>query len=127
MNKTINADRAPAAVGPYAHAVQSGGLLFVSGQLGIDPQTGTLPDGIEAQTEQSLKNVCAVLEAAGYTPEDVVKTTVLIGDMGDFGTVNEIYAGYFKANKPARSCFQVAALPKGGLIEIEVIASRQSL
>ena len=122
MNKVINANNAPAAVGPYVHAVQGGNVLYTSGQLGLIPETGALPEGIEAQAEQALKNLGAVLEAAGMSFADVVKNTVLLADINDFGAVNAIYAKYFDANKPARSCFQVAALPKGGLIEIECIA-----
>lgn len=124
MNKHINAPKAPAAVGPYVHAVQTGNMLFSSGQLGLDPVTGELPEGVEAQAKQSLENVKAVLSEAGYGFEDVVKTTVFIKDMADFAKINEIYASYFTEPAPARSCVEVAALPKGGLVEIEVIAAK---
>lgn len=115
---------APAAIGPYSQAIQTGNLLLTSGQLGLDPVTGSLPEGVEAQAEQALKNIGAILSEAGYTKEDVVKTTVFIRNMGDFGKVNAIYAAFFGDHKPARSCVEVSALPKGGLVEIEVIASR---
>ena len=120
----IHTENAPAAVGPYSQAVRTGNLLLTSGQLGLDPVTGTLPEGIAAQAEQSLKNIDAILAEAGFAKTDVVKTTVFIRNMGDFGTVNEIYAAYFGSHKPARSCVEVSALPKGGLVEIEVIASK---
>ena len=120
----IHTENAPAAVGPYSQAVRTGNLLLTSGQLGLDPVTGTLPEGIVAQAEQSLKNIDAILAEAGFAKTDVVKTTVFIRNMGDFGTVNEIYAAYFGGHKPARSCVEVSALPKGGLVEIEVIASK---
>ncbi len=119
---TINAKEAPAAVGPYVHAVKVNGLVFTSGQLGLNPEDGTLPEGIVAQTEQSLKNIGAVLEAAGLGYEDVVKTTIFVADMNDFAAVNEIYSKYFTGETPARSCVQAAKLPKGGLVEIEAIA-----
>lgn len=114
---------APAAIGPYSQAIQTGNLLLTSGQLGLDPVTGSLPEGVEAQAEQALKNIGAILSEAGYTKEDVVKTTVFIRNMGDFGKVNTIYAAFFGDHKPARSCVEVSSLPKGGLVEIEVIAS----
>ena len=120
----IHTVHAPAAVGPYSQAVLTGGLLLTSGQLGLDPETGNLPDGVEAQAEQSLKNIDAILTAAGFTRTDVVKTTVFIRNMDDFGRVNGIYAAYFGEHKPARSCVEVSALPKGGMVEIEVIASK---
>ena len=119
---TINAKEAPAAVGPYVHAVKANGFVFTSGQLGLNPEDGTLPEGIVAQTEQSLKNVGAVLKAAGLGYEDVIKTTIFVADMNDFATVNEIYSKYFTGETPARSCVQAAKLPKGGLVEIEAIA-----
>ena len=119
---TINAPEAPAAVGPYVHAVKANGFVFTSGQLGLNPEDGTLPEGIVAQTEQSLKNIGAVLKAAGLGYEDVIKTTIFVADMNDFATVNEIYSKYFTGETPARSCVQAAKLPKGGLVEIEAIA-----
>ncbi len=122
MNQAINAEKAPAAVGPYVHAVKAGNMVFTSGQLGIIPETGELAEGVEAQAEQAIKNIQVVLEEAGYTLQDVVKTTVFLADMKDFAAINAIYANYFKENKPARSCVQAAALPKGGLFEMEVIA-----
>lgn len=121
-NQVITAKNAPAAVGPYSHAVLAGNTLYTSGQLGLDPATGALPEGVCAQAEAALKNLGAVLAAAGMDYCDVVKTTVFLADMGDFEAINEIYAGYFKGDCPARSCVQVAALPKGALFEIEAIA-----
>lgn len=125
MKKSINAPKAPAAVGPYVHAVEANGLIFTSGQLGLIPESGTLPEGVEAQTHQSLKNLAAVLGAAGSDLDHVVKTSVFLDDINDFAKVNEIYAQYFKGETPARSCVQVAKLPKGGLVEIEVIAVKK--
>lgn len=123
-NSIINTDKAPAAVGPYVQAIQAGNTLFSSGQLGLIPATGALPEGVEAQTRQSLANIQAILDAAGYAKSDVVKTTVYIKDMNDFGKVNAIYAEFFGDNKPARSCVEVARLPKDGLVEIEFVAVR---
>lgn len=120
----IHTENAPAAVGPYSQAIRTGNLLITSGQLGLIPENGILPEGVEAQAEQALKNIGAILEAAGFARTDVVKTTVFIRNMGDFGTVNEIYAAFFGNHKPARSCVEVSALPKNGLVEIEVIASK---
>ena len=124
MKKTIFAEKAPAAVGPYVHAVGTENLVFTSGQLGLDPETGILPEGIEAQTHQALKNLGAVLEAAGLGYKDVVRTMGVQDNMDDFAAVNQIYAEYFKGEAPARSCVEVARLPKGGLIEIEAIAAK---
>ena len=124
MKKTIHAEKAPAAVGPYVHAVEAGNLVFTSGQLGLIPETGVLPEGIEAQTHQALKNLGAVLEAAGLGYKDVVRTMVFLDNMDDFAVVHQIYAEYFKDEAPARSCVEAARLPKGGLIEIEAIAAR---
>ena len=118
----IRTDKAPAAIGPYSQAIKAGNLLFTSGQLGINPETGTLPEGIEEQAKQSLQNVQAILEAAGCRKTDVVKTVVLLKDLADFARVNEIYAAFFGDHKPARSCVEVARLPKDGLIETEVVA-----
>lgn len=122
--RTISSKNAPAAVGPYSHGVKVGDTLFTSGQLGLDPVTGTLAEGIEAQTIQGLKNLEAVVKEAGMELKDIVKTTVFLADMDDFGTMNAIYADYFKGEAPARSCVQAAALPKGGLFEIEAVAIR---
>ena len=124
MKKIITAQNAPAALGPYSHAVSTGALVFASGQLGMDPATGKLAgESIQAQTEQALVNVECVLAAAGLTFADVVKTTIFLTDLADFATVNGIYATRFPAQPPARSCVQVAALPAGARIEIEVIAA----
>ena len=122
--QVIHTDRAPAAVGPYSQAVRAGNLLIISGQLGLDPLTGNLPEGVEAQTKQSLENIGAILAEAGFALTDVVKTTVFISNMNDFARVNGIYAAFFGEHKPARSCVEVSALPKSGLVEIEVIASK---
>ena len=124
MNKTITAEKAPAAVGPYCHAKLAGNTLYTSGQLGLIPATGELPQGVEAQATQALENLSAVLAAAGMSCDDVVKTTVFLADMNDFAAINTIYAKYFPGEAPARSCVQVAALPKGALFEIEAVAVR---
>lgn len=126
MKKSINANNAPAAVGPYVHAVEAGGLIFTSGQLGLHPTEGTLPEGVEAQTHQSLKNLAVVLEAAGSDLDHVVKTTVFLDDINDFAAVNAVYAEYFQKEVPARSCVEVSKLPKGGLVEIEVVAVKKA-
>lgn len=124
MNKTITAPNAPAAVGPYCHAKLAGNLLFTSGQLGLVPATGELPQGVQAQAAQAMENLKAVLAAAGMDLSDVVKTTVFLADIHDFAAINSIYAEYFPGDAPARSCVQVAALPKGALFEIEAIAAK---
>lgn len=121
-NIVISAKNAPAAVGPYSHAIQGGNTLYTSGQLGIDPTTGAIPEGVEAQAEQAMKNLGAVLNAANMDFSDVVKTTVFLKNMSDFAAINAIYAKYFTADAPARSCVAVASLPKDGLYEIEAIA-----
>ena len=120
----IHTVHAPAAIGPYSQAVLTGGLLLTSGQLGLDPETGFLPEGVEAQAAQALENIGAILAEAGYERTDVVKTTIFIRNMGDFAAVNRIYAGFFGDHKPARSCVEVSALPKGGLVEIEATAAK---
>lgn len=123
--KTINAAGAPAAVGPYSHAVGVGNLVYTSGQVPLVPETGKLiAGGIEAQTEQVFRNLAAVLAASGLDFSNVVKATVFLTDLTDFGAVNEIYAGKFPENPPARSCVQVAALPTGARVEIELIAEK---
>ena len=122
MKKAIQSNEAPAAIGPYSQAIYSGGMIYVSGMLGIDPVTGDLKATVTEQAEQALKNLSAVLKEAGTDTGRVVKTTVFITDMSAFAAVNEIYAKYFSAPFPARSCVQVGALPKGGLFEIEAIA-----
>ena len=121
--ETINAQKAPAAVGPYCHAVKAGELVFTSGQLGLDPENGTLPDGVEAQADQALSNLDEVLKEAGLSLSDVVKTTVFKDDIKDFPAINAKYEKRFGDNKPARSCVEVAALPKGALFEIEAVAA----
>lgn len=124
MDKNVIAsDKAPAALGPYSAGIKTGDLVFLSGQLGIDPATGTLAEGVEAQAVQSLANVEALLAEAGATFDNVVKTTVFLADIADFAKVNEVYASKFTEPFPARSAVQVGALPAGGLVEIEVIAS----
>lgn len=122
MNQTISASNAPAAVGPYCHAKLAGNTLYTSGQLGLIPATGELPAGVEAQAKQALDNLGAVLQAAGMDYSDVVKTTVFLADINDFAAINTIYAEYFTGEAPARSCVQVAALPKGALFEVEAVA-----
>ena len=122
--KIIQTQKVPAAIGPYSQAVMTGEMLFTSGQLGIDPVTNALPEGVEAQTRQSLQNIRAILEAAALDITDVIKTVVFIRNMADFSAVNEIYASFFGDHKPARSCVEVSQLPKGGLIEIEVVARK---
>ena len=125
MNKIIHTDRAPAAIGPYSQAVKTGNLLFVSGQIPIDPATGVFAgEDIATQTRQSLTNLKAIVEEAGYTLADVVKTTVLLANMGDFAAMNAVYADFFCDNKPARACFAVKDLPRGALVEIEAIANK---
>ena len=121
MKTVISTQNAPAAIGPYSPGIQTGNMVFLSGQLGIDPATGKLPEGVEAQAKQSLANVEALLTAAGATFADVVKTTVYLADIADFAAFNEVYAKYF-ISKPARSCVAVRELPKGVLCEIEAIA-----
>ncbi len=122
MKKTVNSPAAPAAVGPYCHARLADHTLYCSGQLGLIPATGELADGVEAQAAQALENLGAVLKEAGMDYSDVVKTTLFLTDMNDFSAVNQIYAGYFSEALPARSCVQVAALPKGGRFEVEAVA-----
>ena len=125
MSKTvINAAKAPAAVGPYSHANAAGETIYISGQLGLDPETGVLAEGVEAQSKTGFENLKTILTEVGVSFENVVKTTVFLTDMNDFAAVNDIYAQYFTADYPARSCFQVAALPKGASFEIEAIAAK---
>ncbi len=126
MKTVITTTAAPGAIGPYSQAIEANGLVFVSGQIPLDPATGAfVPGGVEVQAEQSLKNLKAVLEAAGCSLADVVKTTVFLTNMGDFAAVNEVYARFFTAECPARSAVQVGALPKGALVEIEAIAAKK--
>ena len=124
--KAIHTEKAPAAIGPYSQAIDSGaGLVFVSGQLPIDPATGAFPEGaVKEQTRQSLTNAGSILEAAGLSLQQVVKTTVFLADMADFAAMNEVYAQFFSAPFPARSAVAVKTLPKGALVEIECIAAR---
>jgi len=124
MKTIISSPKAPAALGPYSQAVEAGGTVYLSGQLGLVPETGELAAGIEAQAKQALDNLGAVLEAAGLSFDNVVKTTVLLQSMADFAAVNAVYGTYFTKDFPARACFEVAALPKGGLVEIEAVAVR---
>lgn len=121
-NGFYTAKNAPGAVGPYVQAVKVNGMISCSGQLGIDPSTGKLPEGVEAQTHCSMKNLGAILTEAGSDYSKIVKTTIFIADMNDFAKVNEIYKSYFGEEYPARSCVQVAKLPLGGLVEVECIA-----
>ena len=120
--KTVSTSQAPAAIGPYSQAQIAGGLVFTSGQIGIDPSTGEIASGVEAQAHQVFRNLSALLEAAGSSIGKTVKTTVFIKNMADFGTVNQIYAQYFTEPFPARSCVEVARLPKDVLIECEAVA-----
>ena len=122
MNTAISTPNAPAAIGPYSQGIQAGSTLFVSGQLPIDPATGAFPATIEEQTRQSLENCKAVLAAAGAAMENVIKTTVFLSDMNNFVAFNQVYARYFGDAAPARSCVEVARLPKDVLVEVEAIA-----
>jgi len=122
--RAISTSGAPAAIGPYSQAIAVDEFVFCSGQLGLDPATGELVEGIEAQAERALRNLSAVLDAAGMTTADVVKTTIFLADIDDFAAVNTVYARHMSEPPPARSTFAVGALPKGGLIEIEAIARR---
>jgi 2-iminobutanoate/2-iminopropanoate deaminase len=122
VKQIISSPAAPAALGPYSQAVRAGDFVFCSGQTGLDPATGVLREGVAAQAEQVLDNLAAVLAAAGVSFADVVKTTIFLTDMGDFQTVNALYAKRFSGGLPARSTVQVAALPKSGAVEIEMIA-----
>ena len=122
MKNIISTNNAPAAIGPYSQAIDLGNMVITSGQLPIDPATGAFPEGIEGQTRQSLTNVKAILEAAGLTMDSVVKTTVFLKDMDDFAAMNAVYTEFFTEGQyPARSAVEVAALPKGALVEIETI------
>jgi 2-iminobutanoate/2-iminopropanoate deaminase len=123
MKSAITSGEAPAAIGPYSQAVRAGGLLFLSGQIALDPQSGQLvPGSIAAQTEQTMNNLRAVLRAAGANLDDVVRTTIYVVDLAHYGAVNEVYGRFFRPPYPARSTVQVAALPRGALVEIDVIA-----
>lgn len=125
MKKVISTVQAPKAIGPYSQAIECNGLLFVSGQIPIDPSTGAIVDGdIKIQTRRVLQNITAILEAAGYRLDDVIKCTVLMADMNDFAAMNEIYSEFFTNNKPARAAFGVVQLPMKAKVEIECIASK---
>ncbi len=124
MKKTIKTDLAPQAIGPYSQGIMVGDILFTSGQIGLIPDKGELAEGIEAQTTQVMENIKSILQEAGLDFSKVVKTTIFLSDIKNFNKVNEIYAKYFTDDPPARSCFEVACLPKEALIEIEVIAHR---
>ncbi len=128
MKKIIQSSRAPAAIGPYSQAVEANGMLFISGQVAIDPDTGkVVKGGITEQTEQVMKNIEAILKEAGYTFSDVIKSTCLLSDMKNFAAMNAVYGEYYPENQPARAAFAVKELPLGVLVEIETIAAKQSL
>ena len=123
MRKEIlSTENAPAAVGPYSQAIKLDNLIFTSGQLPIDPKTGEMPDSVEEQTSQALENIAAILEEAGSSLDNAIKLTVFLTDIDDFAAMNEVYAGFFESDPPARSAFEVVALPKGAKVEIECIA-----
>ncbi len=126
MKRKVDTKNAPGALGPYSQAIEIDNLVYTSGQLGIDPVSGEMPQDVTAQAELSLKNVQAILEDCGLGMNDIIKTLVFLTDMGDFAAVNEVYSRYINGDVlPARSCVAVAALPKGGLVEIEVIAQKR--
>lgn len=125
VKRVVATDKAPAAIGPYSQAIQAGEFLYVSGQIPVDPKTGNVPEEISAQARQSLENLKAIVEAAGYTLADVVKTTVFAADIANFAVVNEVYAEYFRSEAPARSFVAVKDLPKGVGLEIEAVAWRK--
>lgn len=122
MKKIISTDKAPAAIGPYSQAIEVNGMIFTSGVIPVNPATGEIPEGIEAQSDQAIGNLAALLKESGVSTDDVVKTTVFIKNMDDFGKINEIYSKYFTKDCPTRSCVEVARLPKDVLIEIDSIA-----
>lgn len=124
MKKVISTDKAPAAIGPYSQAIEVNGMVYTSGVIPVNPATGEIPSGVEAQAEQAFSNMAALLEAAGTDMASVVKTTVFIKEMNDFAKINEIYAKYFTGTFPARSCVEVARLPKDVLLEVEAIATK---
>jgi len=122
--RIIQTDKAPKAIGPYSQAIEANGFLYISGQIPVNSATGTIPEGIEAQTEQVMKNIEAILQEAGYTFKDVVKSTCLLSDIANFKAMNEIYAKYYVSECPARAAFAVKDLPLGVLVEIETIAGK---
>lgn len=125
MKKVIHTEKAPKAVGPYSQAIEKDGRLFISGQIPIDPSTGKIVEGgIKEQTEQVMKNIGAILQEAGYTYDDVVKSTCLLSDMDNFAAMNEVYARYYPVNPPARAAYGVVRLPLGAMVEIETIAMK---
>lgn len=123
--QAIKTDKAPKAIGPYSAAIKTNNTLYISGQLGINPETSELEKDIVSQTRRSLENIKAILNEAGMDMSDVVKTTVLLSDINNFSKMNEVYETYFKEPYPARAAFEVAALPKGGLVEIEAVAIKE--
>jgi len=122
MQIVISTDKAPSAIGPYSQAIEINHMVYTSGAIPVNPVTGEIPEGVEAQANQAFSNLCALVEEAGSKVENIVKTTVFIKDMNDFGKINEIYKTYFKEPFPARSCVEVARLPKDVLLEVEAIA-----
>ena len=124
MKKIISTDKAPSAIGPYSQAVEIGGIVYTSGVIPVDPATGNIPEGSVAQAKQAFTNMKNLLEAAGTSMDKVLKTTVFIKEMNDFGAINEVYAEFFPEPYPARSCVEVARLPKDVMLEIEVIAEK---
>jgi 2-iminobutanoate/2-iminopropanoate deaminase len=124
MKKAISTDKAPAAIGPYSQAIEVNGMVYTSGVIPVNPETGEIPEGVEAQASQVFVNMVNLLQASGTCMEHVIKTTVFIKDMNDFGKINEIYAKYFTGIFPARSCVEVARLPKDVLLEVEAIATK---
>ena len=126
MKKIISTDKAPAAIGPYSQAIEVNGMVYTSGVIPVVPATGEIPEGIEAQAKQAIGNLVALLGEAGVKAEDVIKTTVFIKDMNDFAKINAVYASYFDGDFPARSCVEVARLPKDVMLEVEVIALKNN-
>ena len=124
MKKVISTDKAPTAIGPYSQALEVNGMVYTSGVIPVNPMTGQIPEGAENQAKQALSNLQALLVASGTTMDAVIKTTVFIKNMEDFATINQVYATYFTGEFPARSCVEVARLPKDVLIEIEAIATK---
>lgn len=124
MQKVISTDKAPGAIGPYSQAIEVNGMVFTSGVIPVDPATGVIPEGVEAQATQAFTNLTNLVEASGAAMSQVVKTTVFIKEMNDFGRINEIYAKFFKEPYPSRSCVEVARLPKDVLLEVEAIVAK---
>ena len=124
MQKVISTDKAPGAIGPYSQAIEVNGMVFTSGVIPVDPATGVIPEGVEAQATQAFTNLTNLVEASGAAMSQVVKTTVFIKEMNDFGKINEIYANFFKEPYPSRSCVEVARLPKDVLLEVEAIVAK---